>query len=77
MLMEQGCSGTILTSINKEDFLRITLPDISIEVQNDIRKNIIESYELRSQSKALLEQAKMTIEIAIESGEEKAIGFLQ
>ena len=75
-LLKQNCSGTILTSINKNDFLNIPIPIIDFEVQNDIRDSIQQSFALKKQSEHLLEIAKKAVEIAIEENEEIAIEFI-
>ncbi|MGQ9445453.1 restriction endonuclease subunit S [[Pasteurella] aerogenes] len=64
-LLKQGCSGTILTAINKEEFLNIPLPLIDKETQTEIAQLIQQSNQLRKESKNLLEQAKLTVENAI------------
>lgn len=41
--MKKGCSGTILTAINQEEFKQIVLPKIDTSIQSQIRQKIIES----------------------------------
>ena len=76
-VLKRECSGTILTSINKADFSRIRLPMVDAVTQKDIKKMIVESYNLRQRSKILLEKATKSVEIAIECGEKTAIEFLK
>lgn len=76
-VLKRECSGTILTSINKADFSRIRLPMVDVVTQKDIKKMIVESYNLRQRSKILLEKATKSVEIAIECGEKTAIEFLK
>jgi restriction endonuclease S subunit len=75
-LMQQVCSGTILTSMNKEDFLSIPIPVIDKKTQEVIQKKVLKSFELRSLSKQLLEIAKLGVEKAIEEDEETAIRWI-
>ena len=74
--LKRGCSGTILTAINKGELKRLILPVIPLDIQAQIKQNIIDSYNLRKQSKHLLECAKRTVEIAIEQDEQVAIEWL-
>ena len=67
--LKKGCSGTILTAINKDEFGKIILPKIDDSLQNQIKQKITESFNLRKQSKHLLESAKRAVEIAIEEDE--------
>lgn len=76
MLMKQGCSGTILTAISKEQFLNLPLPLVSLEVQSAIADRVQQSFALRRQSKQLLERAKSAVELAIERDEQTAIHAL-
>lgn len=76
-LLKQNCSGTILTSLNKDDFLNIPIPLIDNEVQKNIKNSIKESFALKKQSEHLLEVAKRAVEIAIEEGEDKGLEFIK
>ena len=75
--LKKGCSGTILTAINKDAFNRIVLPVISEEAQIQIKQKVAESSSLRLESKRLLEYAKQAVEIAIEQDEQTAIAWLE
>lgn len=70
--LKKGCSGTILTAIGDDEFKRIILPDLSMNVQADIKKKIIGMYEARDLSKRLLGIAKYGVEMAIEKNEKEA-----
>lgn len=74
--LKKGCSGTILTAINQDEFSKIVLPKISQAKQQEIQQKVTESFELRKQSKRLLENAKRAVEIAIEEDEHRAIEWL-
>jgi restriction endonuclease S subunit len=61
-LLKQGCSGTILTAINKSEFQNIPIPIIDITTQGQIASLINESFSLRKESERLLEEAKERVE---------------
>ena len=75
--LKKGCSGTILTAINRDEFGRIILPTIRAEKQAEIQQKVIESFSLRKHAKDLLECAKRAVEIAIEQNEQAAIDWLE
>ena len=75
--LKKGCSGTILTAINRDEFSKIIVPIISSEKQDEIQQKIVESFNLRQQTKDLLECAKQAVEIAIEQDEQTAIDWLE
>ena len=75
--LKKGCSGTILTAINKEEFSKIAIPKIKADKQAEIEQKVDESFNLRKQSKDLLEHAKRAVEIAIEQDEQAAIDWLE
>lgn len=75
--LKKGCSGTILTAINKDEFSRIVLPKIAEGTQAEIRQKVAESAALRRQSRRLLESAKRAVEIAIEEDEGTAMAWLE
>jgi type I restriction enzyme, S subunit len=76
-LMEKGCSGTILTAINNEEFYKIPLPLIDDKIQKTIAKKIQSSLAMQSKSHQLLEAAKKAVEIAIDKNEGTAMDFLK
>ena len=75
--LKKGCSGTILTAINKEEFSKIAVPKIEAEKQAEIEQKVIESFNGRKRAKDLLEYAKRAVEIAIEQDEQTAIDWLE
>lgn len=75
--LKKGCSGTILTAINRDEFKQVVLPKVIQDKQTEIQKEVIESFNLRKQSKHLLECAKRAVEIAIEQDEQTAINWLE
>jgi len=75
--LKKGCSGTILTAINKDEFSKIAVPKIKAGKQTEIEQTVIESFNLRNRAKDLLEHAKHAVEIAIEQDEQAAINWLE
>lgn len=76
-ILKQHCSGTILTAINKNEFLNIPLPLFTKPIQDTIKDKIQESMKLRKQSEQLLETAKRAVEIAIGQDEEKGLEYIE
>lgn len=74
--LKKGCSGTILTAINRDELRKLVLPKINESKQKEIQKNVSESFILRAQSKHLLKCARSAVEIAIEKDEQTAIDWL-
>ena len=75
--LKKGCSGTILTAINKDELGKVVLPLVTDETQAEIQQKIAESTALRRQSRRLLESAKGAVEIAIERDEATAMAWLE
>ena len=75
--LRKGCSGTILTAINREEFSKIIIPIIGSEKQSEIQQKVIESFSLRKHARDLLECAKRAVEIGIEQNEQTAIDWLK
>jgi len=65
-ILKQGCSGTILTAINKTEFQNIPIPLIDLPTQQQISDLIQESFALRKESEQLLVEAKEMVEREIE-----------
>ena len=59
--------GTSYPVIKDEDILQLKIPLISQKIQQKIAKKITQSHQLRTESKDLLELAKLKVEQAIES----------
>jgi restriction endonuclease S subunit len=76
-LLKQGCSGTILTAINKDEFLNIPVPLIDAPKQQQIAALVEESFALKKQSEHLLDIAKRAVEIAIEQDEKTALEYIK
>jgi restriction endonuclease S subunit len=70
-------TGTSYPVILDDDILNLPIPLFSEKTQNTVKQKITESFNLRRQSKHLLECAKRAVEIAIEQNEDAAIKWLQ
>lgn len=66
LLLKKGCSGTILTNISKEEFLKIRIPVLSAEIQSKIASLVQSSFSCRAESRQLLQNAKTLVEQEIE-----------
>ena len=75
-ILKQNCSGTILTAINKSEFLNIPLPIIDAKTQIQITRILKKSFALKAESQGLLKFANHVVEIAIEQGEAAAMKLL-
>ena len=75
-LLKKNCSGTILTAINKDEFLSIPVPLIDPAKQSEIASLITQSFALKKQSEHLLDVAKRAVEIAIEQDEAAAMAWI-
>lgn len=75
-LLKQGCSGTILTAVNKTEFQNIAMPIIDSGAQTQIAALIQTSFALKAQSEHLLAIAKRAVEIAIEQDEAAGMCFM-
>ena len=69
--------GSVILHWRPDQVKRTVLPILSEEKQTQIQQKVVESFNLRKQSKHLLECAKRTVEIAIEKDEQTAIKWLK
>ena len=74
--LKKGCSGTILTAINDDEFNSIILPKVTVDIQKEIKKKISEMYETKALSTRLLDIAKQGVEMAIEKDEKQAQNWI-
>lgn len=65
-LLKKGCSGTILTAINYDNFCNIIIPVPDGKIQTEISSKIQRCFALKAESKCLLEEAKLMVEQEIE-----------
>lgn len=75
-LMKKGCSGTILTNISKEEFMKIPIPILKQNIQDEIASYIKQSMEYSKKAKDFLNISQKAVEIAIDKDEETAQNFL-
>ncbi len=76
-LLKKNCSGTILTGVSKEEFLKIRLPQIGIDAQISIKEKIQQAFKLRQEAESLSNLAVKAVEMAIENDENMALGWLK
>ncbi len=70
-------TGTSYPVIVDDDILNLPIPILPEKMQTKIKQKVTESFNLRKQSKHLLESAKKAVEMAIEQDEQTAIKWLQ
>ena len=70
-------TGTSYPVIIDNDILNLPIPLIPESKQTEIQQKVTESFNLRKQSKRLLEHAKRAVEIAIEQDEQAAMDWLE
>lgn len=70
-------TGTSYPVIVDNDILNLRIPVLSKKIQTQIQQKVTESFNLRKQSKHLLECSKRAVEMAIEQDEQKAINWLK
>lgn len=75
-LLKQGCSGTILTAINKNEFLNLPIPLIDKAMQRDIFQLVQASFKLKAESLRLTDAVKLAVEVAIEQDEAAALRYI-
>ncbi len=71
MQIEQLSGGAIIAHLKPSDFEKIKLPLIKETIQTKIAEKIKESFQLRKESKELLEKAKKMVEDEIEKEAKK------
>ncbi|SDL83359.1 type I restriction enzyme, S subunit [Salinimicrobium catena] len=74
-ILKQNCSGTILTAINKPEFLNIPIPLIDPEIQSEISSSLKESFELKEKGEELLVFARQIVDRIIERGVNDAMDY--
>ena len=76
-LMRNIAQASVRQNTDLPTIKQMPIPNLSFEKQQQISQKITESFNLRKQSKHLLECAKRAVEIAIEQDELTAIDYLQ
>ena len=75
--VNRDVGGSIILHWRPDQVKQTVVPILSEEKQLDIQQKVTESFNLRKQSKQLLENAKKTVEMAIEQDEQTAIDWLK
>jgi len=76
MQSERDAGGSIIKHWKPSEIAEVVIPIIDMSIQIKIEENIKTSFELKEESKVLLELAKKAVEVAIEENEDKAIKFI-
>ncbi|MFZ5376016.1 MAG: restriction endonuclease subunit S [Campylobacterota bacterium] len=66
---EKLSAGSAQQELYPKDIDNFYIPFIDQKKQNDIEKKVIQSFEIKAESKRLLEEAKIAVETAIKVGE--------
>ena len=75
--ISRDVGGSVILHWRPDQVQRTAMPILSKEKQTRISQKVTASFNLRKQSKYLLECAKLTVEIAIEQDEQTAIEWLE
>lgn len=75
--INRDVGGSVILHWRPEQVRETLIPILPEDKQSQIQQKVIESFNLRKQSKYLLECAKRAVEIAIEQNEDAAIKWLQ
>ena len=76
MQVEQLSGGAIIAHLKPSDFENFVIPIIDNKIQEKIEQKIQVSFQLKKESKELLDLAVKAVEIAIEKDENKAMEFI-
>lgn len=76
-LVDRIAGGSVQPLITQTSIKDLVIPIFPEEVQQVALSKIQESFNLKTQSKGLLNKAKRAVEMAIEEGEEAAINLLK
>lgn len=70
-------TGTSYPTLSSNDILNFPIPLFPIEKQAEIQQKVVESFNLLNRAKHLLEDAKRTVENAIEQDEHASMDYLE
>ncbi len=70
---ERDAGGSIIQHWKPSEIEEVVIPLLDIEIQHEIAELVQQSFQLKSKSEQLLENAKSLVEYAIEHGEDKAM----
>ena len=73
---ERDMNGAIIQHWKPSDVEKAIIPILDMELQRDIAEKVQESFQLRQESKQLLKLAVKAVEMAIETDEDTALGWL-
>lgn len=76
MQAERDAGGSIIQHWKPSEIENVIIPKLSQEIQQRITDKVRESFALRKESRRLLNLAKVTVETAIERGEDMAMKLL-
>lgn len=74
---QRDAGGSIIQHWKPSEIQEVLIPIIDISIQNQIEEKIKKSFELKEDSKQLLDLAKKAVEIAIEKDENEAMKFME
>lgn len=74
---ERDCNGAVIQHWKPSDIDKVLIPILAMPKQQEISDKIQESFQLRKESKRLLDLAVKTVEMAIETNEGKALAWLE
>ncbi|MBO9491423.1 restriction endonuclease subunit S [Endozoicomonas sp. G2_1] len=77
MQLKKGCSGTILTAINKDELEKIKIPIIDNAIQNKIKKLIQDCISSRNKAKELISLTLKSIEILVSESESNSLNYIE
>ena len=74
ILLTREQTGNVQPYVNIPNFSNLIVPILDKTIQTQIERKIKKSFILKEESKALLDLAKRAVEVAIEEGEDVAMG---
>lgn len=77
MQAQRDANGAIIQHWKPSDIEKVIIPLLDMDAQKEISKKIQEAFNLREESKQLLDVAVKTVEMAVEEGEEMALAWLR
>jgi len=77
MQSERDAGGSIILHWRVSEIESVIVPLVDIKIQTQIADLVQQSFALKKESEQLLEKAKQAVELAIEQGEDVAMGYLE
>ena len=74
---ERDCNGAVIQHWKPSDIEKVLIPVLDMPKQRELSDKVQESFQLREESKRLLDLAVKTVEMAIETDEETALLWLE